>query len=381
MRVRVVTAMTVLALLAGSASAAAVASPREEVAPVPIEVGAAIDYVALGDSYTAGPLVPVPTPGPLGCVRSSSNYPAFLAAYLQVKTFADVSCSAARTEHLFVSQPGILPAGLPENQNAPQLLAVTAETDLVTLGIGGNDFGLFGELIDSCADLAAENPGADAPCRDHFTIDGVDTKLRDAAAIQGNVEEALAAIAERAPGATVVVVGYLHILPEEGTCEAVPFAPGDYAWGTQVHQALNASLSRAAEAYGATYVDMYAASVGRDACAAEPWVNGEQIRPDAFSYHPFRAGMKGIADTVFRQLTDDVPNPFALPLLQLVKRLPSLIDVGALLAYVAAGGSVPPQVLEGAEAQQGVVDAARAVADVAARLAELDAAPPTSATG
>lgn len=381
MRTRVATVLAVLALLAGSASGAAVAGPREETTPVPIEVGAEIDYVALGDSYTAGPLVPVPTPGPLGCVRSSSNYPAFLAAYLQVRTFADVSCSAARTEHLFASQPGILPEGLPENQNAPQLLAVTEDTDLVTLGIGGNDFGLFGELIERCAALAAENPTAATPCRDHFTVDGVDTKLRDAAAIQGNVEEALVAIEERAPDATVVVVGYLHILPEEGTCAAVPFAPGDYAWGTQVHQALNASLSRAAEAHGATYVDMYAASVGRDACAADPWVNGAQIRPDAFSYHPFRSGMKGIADTVFRQLTDDVPNPFALPLLQLVKRLPAVLDVEGLLAYVTSGGSVPPQVLESAQTQQSVLDSARVVADVASRLAELDSAPPTAAAG
>lgn len=381
MRTRVATVLTVLALLAGSASGAAVASPGAEPAPAPIAVGSGIDYVALGDSYTAGPLVPIPTPGPLGCVRSSSNYPAFLASYLQVRTFADVSCSAARTEHLFVSQPGILPDGLPENQNAPQLLAVTEETDLVTLGIGGNDFGLFGEMIEQCAALAAEDPAAATPCRDHFTTDGVDTKLRDAAAIQGNVEEALAAIEERAPDATVVVVGYLHILPEEGTCAAVPFAPGDYAWGTQVHQALNTSLSRAAEAYGATYVDMYAASVGRDACAADPWVNGEQIRPDAFSYHPFRSGMKGIADTVFGQLTGETPTMFALPLLQLVKRLPALVDVGALLTYVASGGSVPPQVLESAQAQQGVVDSARAVAEVAARLAELDSAPPTAATG
>lgn len=382
MRVRVVTVLAALALLAGAASGAAAAGPREATAPVPIEVGAAIDYVALGDSYTAGPLVPVPTPGPLGCVRSSSNYPAFLAAYLQVRTFADVSCSAARTEHLFASQPGILPQGLPENQNAPQLLAVTAETDLVTLGIGGNDFGLFGELIDSCADLAAEHPEADAPCRDSFTTDGVDTKLRDAAAIQGHVEQALAAIVERAPDATVVVVGYLHILPEEGTCAAVPFAPGDYAWGTQVHQALNASLSRAAEAYGASYVDMYAASVGRDACAAEPWVNGEQIRADAFSYHPFRSGMKGIADAVFRQLTDDVPNPFALPLLQLVKRLPALVDVDGLLGYVAAGGSVPPQVLEDAEAPAAPAAASPALlTNIAALLAGLESAPPTSPAG
>lgn len=381
MRVRVITVLTGLALLAGSATGVAVASPREETAPVPIEVGSAIDYVALGDSYTAGPLVPVPTPGPLGCVRSSSNYPAFLASYLQVRTFADVSCSAARTEHLFTSQPGILPQGLPENQNAPQLFAVTEDTDLVTLGIGGNDFGLFGGLIDSCAELAAANPEADAPCRDSFTIDGVDTKLRDAAAIQDNVEGALAAIKDRAPAATVVVVGYLHILPEEGTCAAVPFAPGDYAWGTEVQKALNASLRGAAEAYDAVYVDMYAASVGRDACAAEPWVNGAQIRPDAFSYHPFRSGMKGIADTTFRQLTGEAPNPLALPLLQLVKRLPALIDAEALLTFVASGGSVPPEVLESAQVQKSVVDDARAVAEVATRLAALDANPPTAPTG
>ena len=383
MRARVITVLAVLALLAGSAGGAAAASPGDEPASAPalVEIGGELDYVALGDSYTAGPLVPIPTPGPLGCVRSSSNYPAFLAAYLQVRSFADVSCSAARTEHLFTSQPGILPDGLPENQNAPQLFAVTEETDLVTLGIGGNDFGLFGELIDTCADLAAANPEADAPCRESFTTDGVDTKLRDAAAIQGNVEEALVAIRERAPDAVVVVVGYLHILPEEGTCAAVPFAPGDYTWGTEVHQALNTSLRRAAEAHDAVYVDMYAASVGRDACAAEPWVNGEQIRPDAFSYHPFRSGMKGIADTVFQQLTDEAPNPFALPLLQLVKRLPALVDVEALLTFVASGGSVPPEVLESAEVQKSVVDDARAVAEVATLLAELDANPPTAQTG
>ncbi|WP_229054628.1 SGNH/GDSL hydrolase family protein [Aeromicrobium sp. Leaf350] len=373
MRTRVAAVLTALVVMGGLAATAPAS------AELPTPPGGTLDYVALGDSYTAGPLVPVPTPGPLGCVRSSSNYPAFLASYLQVGTFTDVSCSAARTEHLFSSQTGVLPDGLPENQNAPQLLAVTEETDLVTLGIGGNDFSLFGELIEQCAALAAENPGAQTPCRDHFTVDGVDTKLRDAAAIQQNVEGALAAITERAPDATVVVVGYLHILPEEGTCDAVPFAAGDYAWGTEVHQALNTSLERAAAAYGATYVDMYAASEGHDACAgADAWVNGAQIRPDAFSYHPFRSGMEGIADTILMQLTGQEPNPFALPLLQLVKRLPAVLDVAGLLEYVASGGSVPPEVLEDAQVQDAVVIEPAAVAEVLARLAELDAAPPTA---
>jgi hypothetical protein len=35
-----------------------------------------IDYVALGDSYTAGPLIPVVREDAPGCFRSTSNYPA-----------------------------------------------------------------------------------------------------------------------------------------------------------------------------------------------------------------------------------------------------------------------------------------------------------------
>jgi len=378
MRTRPTAALTCLALL-GALFAVATAAPSAAAPDTAsaADVAGGIDYVALGDSYTAGPLVPLQTPGPLGCFRSSSNYPAFLATYLQVRSFTDVSCSAARTEHLFTSQTGSLPSGLPENHNAPQLLAVTEETDLVTLGIGGNDFGLFGQMIDQCGALAAEQPDADAPCRDHFTVDGVDTKLRDARAIQANVEGALAAIRERAPHAQVVVVGYLHILPEEGTCADVPFAPGDYAWGTQVHQALNTSLRQAAEAYGAEYVDTYGASRGHDACAADPWVNGAQLKPTAFAYHPYRSGMKAVADVTYRQLTGAEPSVLALPLLALVQRLPQVLDVDGLLTYLANGGSVPPETLEQLPPTEPAVDP-DVVADVFARLTALDAAVPTS---
>src|SRR5690606_22902074 len=50
-------------------------------------------YVALGDSYTSGPLIPVPklTP-PLGCVRSMLNYPTLLAVKARAGSFDDVSC-------------------------------------------------------------------------------------------------------------------------------------------------------------------------------------------------------------------------------------------------------------------------------------------------
>src|SRR5699024_11248756 len=99
--------------------------------------------------------------------------------------------------------------------------------------------------------------------------------------------------------ATVVVVNYLHILPERGTCADVPFAPGDYGWCTKVHRQLNESMRRAAARYDAEYVDMYASSKGHDACSSESWVNGAAIKSWALSYHPFRSGMRAIAHTIY----------------------------------------------------------------------------------
>ncbi len=48
------------------AAAPAAAAPADEQAPVQ-------RYVALGDSYAAGPLVPLPTGQPAGCLRSTTD--------------------------------------------------------------------------------------------------------------------------------------------------------------------------------------------------------------------------------------------------------------------------------------------------------------------
>src|SRR4051794_36724174 len=90
-------------------------------------------YVALGDSYSAGPLIPT-TDLAAGCARSDHNYPSLLARELRVRTFVDVTCSGARTADLAASQPGFGDATIP-----PQLRALDRRTDLVTIGIGGND--------------------------------------------------------------------------------------------------------------------------------------------------------------------------------------------------------------------------------------------------
>ena len=49
-------------------------------------------YVALGDSGSAGPLIPMPD-GPLGCLRSDHNFPHLASGRLPVTRFIDRSCS------------------------------------------------------------------------------------------------------------------------------------------------------------------------------------------------------------------------------------------------------------------------------------------------
>ncbi len=264
-------------------------------------VRAYTEYVALGDSFSAGPLVPQQRPDPLGCLRSTNNYPAFLATYLTtVRTFTDVTCSGAETTDLRQRQRTIVPGPSP----APQLDALTPTTDLVTLGIGGNDHGLFGSMIDTCPEVAAEDPDG-APCRRHFTVDGVDTKARDARRIQPRVGRVVRAIMRRSPDADVFVVGYPRLLPERGTCAEVPFAAGDYRWGNRIERILNRSIRRAAENNGATYVDLYPGSRGHDACAGDAaWINGSEIKPArAANFHPFLRGMRGMSRAAYRQVT------------------------------------------------------------------------------
>ncbi|GAB3491911.1 SGNH/GDSL hydrolase family protein [Amycolatopsis cihanbeyliensis] len=257
-------------------------------------------YVALGDSYTSGPLIPLPRLDPVGCVRSTSNYPALLAHKLRVHTYTDVSCGGADTGDMTSPQEVFL------GPNPPQFDALRPHTDLVTVGIGGNDHGVFGSLVGTCPGLRAEDPTG-APCREHFTEDGVDTILAKISDTRRNVTEVLRGIHERSPRARVLLIGYPRIAPETGYCPNVlPFAEGDYAWLNEVERALNAALENAAAADGdTTYVDTFGPSRGHDACQPRgtAWVNGQHRKLlAAAEYHPYLTGMRGVAGVTYAQL-------------------------------------------------------------------------------
>lgn len=255
-------------------------------------------YVALGDSYTAGPLIPLQRLDPLGCFRSTSNYPAQLALRLLTPWFTDVSCSGADTSDMTAAQPVTL------GSNPPQLDALRPNTDLVTLGIGGNDSNVFGTLVGTCPGLRASDPTGN-PCERYFTVDGVDVIKAKLPQTQANITAVLAEIHQRAPEAKVLAVGYPRITPPSGTCPNIlPFSDGDYAWLRSIEEALNAAVAGAATTDGDTsYVDTFTPSLGHDACAGgAAWINGKDIQLTAAPYHPNYNGMTGLAKIVYAAL-------------------------------------------------------------------------------
>ncbi|RSM38300.1 SGNH/GDSL hydrolase family protein [Amycolatopsis balhimycina DSM 5908] len=257
-------------------------------------------YVALGDSYTSGPFIPAQRLDPLGCGRSTANYPSVVAAALHVGAFTDVSCAGADTTDL--ARPQQVPLN---GTNAPQLDALRLDTDLVTVGIGGNDFDLFDRLVTTCPGLRPSDPTGN-PCEEHFATNGVDTVKTVIGTIRPRIDAALGAIRQRSPGARVLVVGYPRIAPENGYCpDVLPFADGDYAWLNQVERDLNQALEDAAANGDAEFVDTYGPSRGHDACArgGSAWINGkDQDVFAAAAYHPVKAGMAGVAAVVLKAL-------------------------------------------------------------------------------
>ena len=250
----------------------------------------AANYVGLGDSYAAGPLIPNPVL-PLGCLKSDRNYPHRAAPGIGL-TLRDATCSGAKTGDMFNPQ-----SVDPDGPNPPQLNSVDSTTTVVSLTIGGNDIG-FSEVAQSCITV---NPFSH-PCLDKYNSGGVDQLKARIEATAPKVAAVLQGIHSRSPGAKVYVVNYPAIFPETGSgCwPQMPLGFQDVPYLRATEQRLNSMLATQAAANGATLVNWYQASIGHDACKSsstrwvEPLVPGELAAP----IHPNKAGMVGGANAL-----------------------------------------------------------------------------------
>jgi lysophospholipase L1-like esterase len=223
----------------------------------PAHAAAPVDYVALGDSYSSGVGAPPYTGGT--CRRSARSYAQLWANSHTVTSFNFAACGGAVTSDVLNNQLGSL----------------NANTDLVTITIGGNDVG-FADTVFSCV------LGGDTACVNAVNngIDAANTTL------PGRLDATYAAIRSRAPNATLVVLGYPHLVEPNGNC----LSSAKRAALNRGADALHTVIAARAAAGGARYVDARGRFTGHGACGSAPWINRFSIFAIVESFHPNAAG-------------------------------------------------------------------------------------------
>jgi hypothetical protein len=185
-------------------------------------------------------------------------------------SLTDVSCGGAKTENLEKEQV----LSVPPN-NPPQFNALSASTEVASLGMGGNDFNVFGTLVFGCTQIdsawLAAYGNVGAPCKEHLEGFIQNAFKEDVAPFNA----ALAKIRALSPDAKVFVVGYPEITPANGFCPAaIPWTTGDLTWFREIEQQGNALKRSGALANHDVFVDTFPLSVGHNACepVGKRWV-------------------------------------------------------------------------------------------------------------
>ncbi|WP_375195558.1 SGNH/GDSL hydrolase family protein, partial [Sphingobium sp.] len=248
-------------------------------------LGPGAKYVAMGSSFAAGPGITqtADTP-PTRCARSWDNYAHQLARKRGFR-LTDVSCSGAKALHLLEKW----------SELPPQLDALTQDTSLVTVTVGGNDVGYIGGLIGaSCRAIGGSS-----------CLPVVDPGEQDWQQLEARMRAMLAEMRRRAPQARIIVNDYPAVLPDEGQCRASPLPPQQ----ADRSRAIAARLARlTAQIAGQSGVELLQASRithGHDICARDPWMNGFAGSANSTGfvpYHPNLAGMTAVANALDHML-------------------------------------------------------------------------------
>ncbi|MEU6928452.1 SGNH/GDSL hydrolase family protein [Streptomyces sp. NPDC046385] len=267
------------------------------------------EWAALGDSYTAGgfvgdPLPPLGDPARDGCDRTTNAYPDVIDREFdefppgKLVHLTNVSCGNATIADIAeAKQTPISPVqpptgGWPAVDPQIQRAKLNEQTDIVTIGIGGNSLP-FGGMLLKCLERGAT---IGKTCREYYTSppEGEESIQDKLARVQDEYVQMLAKVHEAAPNAKVITVGYPAVLPEEGNAcnrlsltEVGGIKHADIDWLREhVLKELNSTIQRVSSFFGDRYVDVYSSSVGHDACqpAGTKWVEG--ICGDAEDYWP-----------------------------------------------------------------------------------------------
>jgi lysophospholipase L1-like esterase len=223
----------------------------------------AVNYVALGDSYSSGVGAGDYISSSGSCERSTKAYPEQWAGANAPATFVSVACSGATTADVLSSQ----------------VSALNARTTLVSITIGGNDAG-FSSVMETCVLLPTSSCLNAVAAAEAFI----------ATQLPGLLDQTLRTIATDAPNAKVVVLGYpeLYDLSKSGTC--IGLSTSDRVALNQGADELDAALQAAAARANDTFADVRGQFAGHEICDSGSWLQSVDIFAISSSYHPTAAG-------------------------------------------------------------------------------------------
>jgi lysophospholipase L1-like esterase len=251
--VRSVLAALVLGVLATVGLTSASAAPRQPVV-----------YDALGDSYASGYGVPPYT----ACGRSDAAYAVQLDGREKVALDDFVACAGATTKTLV---------------SGGQLNALDADTDLVTLTIGGNDTH-WGDTVGACLiGTDQQCAGSIAHARSTITND-----------LPGLLDTVYSQVAAHATHARVLVTGYPRLFsPEYGAFLAA--SPAEQQALNDGADLLDEVLAAAAQRHGFGFVDVVKRFDGHGVNSPDPSITGPldpaPFHPNAEGYEAYTAAV------------------------------------------------------------------------------------------
>jgi lysophospholipase L1-like esterase len=225
----------------------------------------ALDYVALGDSYSSGVGAGSYDSASGSCKRSSRAFPKLWAAAHSPSSFAFTACSGAHT--------GDVTAG--------QLGPLSSATDLVSLTVGGNDAG-FADVMTTCV-LQSESSCLARIATARAYVDST---------LPGNLDQVYSAIRAKAPAAQVVVLGYPRFYKLGGSCVA-GLSEKERSAINGAADYLNAAIAKRAADHGYDFADVVPAFTGHEICSGSAWLHSLNWLNIPESYHPTASGQSG----------------------------------------------------------------------------------------
>jgi lysophospholipase L1-like esterase len=204
-----------------------------------------VNYVALGDSYSAGT---GSTDSYLNsCDQSTSAFPSLYSVAAKTSSFSFQACMGATTSSTESSQLG----------------ALNSRTDLVSLTDGGNDVG-FTTIMEHCV------LGTDDRCLD--AINTAENMVRTQ--LPGRLDTLYSDIRNDAPNAHVVVLGYPEFFDLSGSGSCPGFdATKRAALDRGVDLLDSAIAGEVAKHANFTFEDVRPYFAGHQLCDSAPWLH------------------------------------------------------------------------------------------------------------